>query len=504
MSYNLESTITSYRAGEVLRLPSFLEEILEELQEKIGCEAGSILLLEDESQKLIFKVTTGARRGDIKKLTVDTKEGVAGWVFQKGKSLIVNNTHLAVPLKLGDKVVGVMELINKKEGNFTQEDLNIVLSFASIAAVVVENIELYKHLRILVNRVNNLENYQKVLLESLTDGVLSINPAGEVVSCNRSIQIMLNRDRESIVGQNISELFNDKNTIKDIIEGCRKKGKINGLFSYLKTSKKNRFPVAVDASSLIYDSKNKGIVIVVRNLRDALLLEEIKREIIVRSDLACNLSHEFMTPLTAIQAGIQIFKENFEENGQSKYIEIVDNSVEILKERIQTFLDYLKAEKDEWKVNLESIRLNLLLKQIIEEYKQKFPRYKFILSLPNSPVFIYADKKQTKKVLGVILKNAIQYSKEGSRIQIRAVSNEEFINLYIKDQGRGISEKNVKNLFDKFKRFCDPLKETSSGFGIELWLAKYLLKKNNADIIVQSKEGEGTVVKLSFKKGGEL
>ena len=132
MSYNLDNSIALNKAGEALKLPSFLEEILEELQEKIGCEAGSILLFEEEKQKLLFKVTIGTKRGDIKKLSVSVKEGVAGWVFQKGKPLIVNKTLedkrfserfdkstgfftksiLAVPLKLGDKVVGVMELIN--------------------------------------------------------------------------------------------------------------------------------------------------------------------------------------------------------------------------------------------------------------------------------------------------------------------------------------------------------------------------------------------------------
>ncbi|TET76686.1 MAG: GAF domain-containing protein [Candidatus Cloacimonadota bacterium] len=520
MSNNFENPISQYKAGEARKLPVFLEEILEEIQEKVECEAGSIMLFEDETQELVFKVTAGAKSSEIKKLSVNINEGIVGWVFRKGEPLLANDTIrdkrfcnkfdkstgfttksiIAVPLKLGDRVVGVMELLNKKKGNFNQKDFNIVLSYASLTSVVIENIELYKHLRNLVNRVKNLENYQKVLLESLTDGIISINSKKKIVSCNTSIQVILNRDKDSIIGKSISVFFDSKESIKTIITGCRKRGKIKDLFCYLKIDKNKRIPVAIDASLLHDDSKNKGIVIVVKNLKSALNQEELKRETILRSDLVFNLSHEFNTPMTVIQAGIQIIKRNLNENENNKYIEIIDSNVEILRERIQTFLDYLKAEKDQWKVRLRRIRLDSILNQVIEGFNNRFPEYKFILSLPSSPIYIYADKEQIEKVLGMILKNAIQYSEAGSKIKARITLNNKFINLDVEDNGRGICSKNLEYIFDKFKRFSDPLKETSSGLGIGLWLAKYLLKMNNANIKIKSKENKGTIVRLSFKK----
>ena len=520
MSDNLENTIDLNRAGEALKLPFLLEEILVQMQEKVGCGASSLLLFDDEVKKLVFKVTTGTKRGEIKKLRIDSDEGVAGWVFRKGEPLLVTNTEsderfskrfdestgfitrsiMAIPLLLGDKVIGVLELLNKKHGNFTKEDLNIVQSFASIVSVVIENVELYKHLRILVDKVKNLENYQEVLLESLTDGVMSINDKKQIVSCNKSIEIMLKRDKDKIISKDISDFFESQESVKKIIEDCHSRGKIKSLFGYLKIDEKNRVPVAIDASAILYNSRNEGIVIVVRNLESRLNQEEMKREIIVRSDLACNLSHEFNTPLTSIQSGIQIIKRSINEDGNVKYFNIINDNVELLKERIKIFLDYLKAEKDEWEVNPQKMVVNSFLIEIINSFKDKFPNYKFILSLPDLMIHIYANKGQTKKVIEMILKNAIQYSKKGSIIETRVVPNGNLINLYIKDHGCGISSRNIENLFHKFKRFSDPLTETSGGLGIELWLAKYLLEKNNAKIKIRSKEGKGTVVRISFKK----
>ncbi len=93
MINNFDNRFLAYRAGEALRLPSFLEEILDQIQKKVGCEAGSILLLEEETERLVFKVTSGTKSSEIKKLTLNINEGIAGWVFRKGEPLLVNDTR---------------------------------------------------------------------------------------------------------------------------------------------------------------------------------------------------------------------------------------------------------------------------------------------------------------------------------------------------------------------------------------------------------------------------
>lgn len=509
------------KAGEALKLPFFLEEILIEVKKKIGCEAGSILMFNEKTERLEFKVIEGGKSTEIKKLSVDPHEGIAGWVFQKGEPLVVNNTEgdkrfcvkfdkstgyatksiLAVPLKVGDKVVGIFELLNKTSGRFSQEDIGVVLSYASIASVVIENIELYRNLRVLEKKVRNLEGYQKVLLESLTDGVISIDSNNHIVSCNSSFLKIVSLSRKEIIGKNVSALVGSEDTIKNITKGCRKNGKARDLFCYLRGNEKRGIPVAIDAAVLQTDGDSKGLVIVVKNMKSALNQEEIKREVILSSDLVTNLSHELNTPLTAIQAGIQLLKQD--SNGNGKYVDIVYNNVEILKSRIRIFLDYLKAEKDEWDVHFRRIQLNDYLKRIINEFRERFSEHRFRLSLPNSKIYIDADEQHLTKVLIEIVKNAIQYSKSGSRIRIKVIDDSNFVHLSIADQGNGILPENIEFLFQRFRRFSDSLKETSSGLGIGLWLAKYLLEKNNARITIKSKEGKGTIVRISFTKQKE-
>ncbi len=507
------------RAGEALKLPFFLEEILEEMQQRIGCEASSILMLDDSGKELLFKVTTGARSSEIKKLRVSISEGVAGWVFRNKKPSIVNyiknkkkysgrfdeytnfNTKsiLAAPLKLGDDVIGVIELLNKKKGKFEAEDLDVLTSYTPLVSVVIENVELYKYLRSFVEKVRGLENYKEVLLESLSDGVMSTDSKGKIVSINRTIELMLNCNSKNIIGRNASDYFEEKDKATGILRDCLIGRKVKDRFCYLESKKYGRTPVVVEASAFRYD-KEQGIVFVIKELKNALNQEEMRRETLLRSDLVFNLSHELNTPLTSIQAGIQILAKKSNENEEKQYIDIIDENVTVLKERIQVFIDYLKAEKDVWESKPEWIKLDLLISSIISKFTVRFPSYKFVSSLAGNSNRLYMDKSQVGKAIELVLKNAVQYSEEHRSIKIVTLNHQEFIELLIEDGGKGISKANIGDLFSKFKRFGEPLKETMSGLGIGLWLAKYLLEKNKAGIEIESKIGIGTTAKMKFAK----
>ena len=130
-------------------------------------EVGSLLLVDEERQQLYFEVALGDREDDIKKITLNLGEGIAGWVAQKGKPLIVNAPEkdprffrgvdertefktrnlICVPIRVKEKVIGVLEAINKqKEEDFNQEDLSLFISLADQVAIALDNARLYQEL----------------------------------------------------------------------------------------------------------------------------------------------------------------------------------------------------------------------------------------------------------------------------------------------------------------------------------------------------------------------
>jgi HD-GYP domain-containing protein (c-di-GMP phosphodiesterase class II) len=130
-------------------------------------EVGSLLLVDEEKQQLYFEVALGDKGETVKTISLNMGEGIAGWVAQNGKPLIVNNPEkdprffkgvdertefktrniICVPVKVKEKVIGALEAINKrKREDFDQEDLSLFISLADQVAIALDNARLYQEL----------------------------------------------------------------------------------------------------------------------------------------------------------------------------------------------------------------------------------------------------------------------------------------------------------------------------------------------------------------------
>lgn len=143
-------------------LYQLLDEILFQALHIIDTDHGSLLLVDDEKHELVFVLVHGEFRESLQGYRMNWHQGIAGWVVEHGKPLIVNQarydprfspevderfgmrTHdlLAVPLKHGERVMGVIELVNKRNENaFDESDAKILSLFGSIAAMTLAHLE---------------------------------------------------------------------------------------------------------------------------------------------------------------------------------------------------------------------------------------------------------------------------------------------------------------------------------------------------------------------------
>lgn len=150
-------------------------------------EVGSLLLIDEQKGQLFFEVALGDREQDIKKIPIPMGEGIAGWVAQSGRALIVNaprkdprffkgvdertdfNTRnlICVPIKIKEKIIGVLEAINRKgRGGFSREDLPLLTSLADQVAIALDNSRLYQE----------LEEMFFQIAESLADAIEKRDP----------------------------------------------------------------------------------------------------------------------------------------------------------------------------------------------------------------------------------------------------------------------------------------------------------------------------------------
>jgi len=151
-------------ANSILEPRKVIELIMEKIQQLIPSEAWSMLMVDEEKQELLFELALGAKGKEVSAFRLKMGEGIAGWVAQTGKPTIVNDTQkdprfapkfdsktqfktrsiLCAPLISRGRTIGVVEIINKLGGKFTQSDLEILLTLVEPCAIAIENAILFQ------------------------------------------------------------------------------------------------------------------------------------------------------------------------------------------------------------------------------------------------------------------------------------------------------------------------------------------------------------------------
>jgi Nif-specific regulatory protein len=167
-----------------------LSQIMKSATRLSEAEASSLLLIDKKKQELYFEVALGSKGREVKKYTVKLDEGIAGWVVRNNKSIIVNDvandkrhlstigelvnytskTMIAVPMRIKDKCVGVLEVINKTdEAGFTQEDIEWLEIFANQAALAIANVKSMKEAHSKIKQLQDqlkTEQYHTIITKS--------------------------------------------------------------------------------------------------------------------------------------------------------------------------------------------------------------------------------------------------------------------------------------------------------------------------------------------------
>ncbi len=179
--YKIKELSILIRASELgnstIDLHTLLSRLIEEAKKLIGAQASSILLYNERKNELDFYVASTEKASQLKKLSIPIGKGIASWVFQNKKPVIINDVEndsrfygevdkltkfttksmLAVPLMAKDEIVGVIEVINKKNGSFIVEDILLLSAIASQTGMSIQNARLFRKIeKMLFNTISSL------------------------------------------------------------------------------------------------------------------------------------------------------------------------------------------------------------------------------------------------------------------------------------------------------------------------------------------------------------
>lgn len=231
----------------------------------------------------------------------------------------------------------------------------------------------------------------------------------------------------------------------------------------------------------------------------------------IKSDFVNSVSHEFRTPLTESRWKIEMLLDNkgsessLSEKDRTQITDVYF-SLRWLNESLNQINLAFDIETGKMHLSKENTDIHIFIDEYIKNQITEAAHLKDIkleIKISENIPNISIDKKYIKDALLVILDNAIKYSKKESvvslEIDTRKVENENaFLQIYVKDSGTGIPEKDMPNVFAKFYRGEKARKEVPNGLGLGLFNAKKIIEAHNGKIRAESTEGKGSTFAIEL------
>ena len=219
----------------------------------------------------------------------------------------------------------------------------------------------------------------------------------------------------------------------------------------------------------------------------------------MKDDFVSNMTHELKTPIAiAYSANDALLNYDTDNNPakKEKYLTIANKQLKRLGELVENILAMSMERRKTMKLNPEEIRLQPFIEEIASAQRMRGDKGITINVNVSEDIAVEADKIHFANVLNNLIDNAIKYS--GDSVMITITGDDKDIS--IADNGIGIPSKSIPYLFNKFYRVQHGNRQDVRGYGIGLYYVKSMVDKMGWSIVVKSKEGEGSIFTIKFRK----
>lgn len=559
----------SLELTSTLDLSALFSKILENAIQILQCAAGYLVMVDNHAGELSIEAAHGVDPPSMvgRKLPLGT--GIVGQTILGGSVMITQadlkngeleedalllqdielEQVLAVPMRIQDRVIGAIEVINKLDGTqFNQADQEWLTAFTNQATVAIENTRLYTMTdRALADRVDELFVMQQIdrqLNASLeVESALQITldwaikqshaEAGLVgVLDEQEIHLLSTKGYPSeLFGKNFSQNENPENLFQNIpiIQAAVRLGKSqifdasenssqagNGLLDGMLSQA--AIPIRREADiigilfleSLKHQTFGDEILLFLSRLSDhaaialanAKLFEEVQEANISKSRFVSFVAHELKNPMASIKGYTELVASGMAgpvTEMQASFLATVRSNVDRMNTIVSDLNDLTKIQVGNLALNCSEISLSEIFTEVLRSLQRQIDEKKqlFTWHLPNDVPSVWADPSRLSQILMNLISNATKYTLEGGTIFIGAelmpldVENSERVHIWVQDHGIGIPNEDQKKIFQQYFR-TDAAKEMASGTGLGLNITRSLVELQGGEIWFESEPGEGT------------
>ncbi len=517
-----------------LDLDRALNRTLSLLNEAIGAEQGTILLLHAEDNLLHYRAGYGylsdrsapGGRG----FTLKVGEGLAGWVVKHREAVLVDDLHkdprwvrsttagrdhrsnITVPMLVGEDVIGVLMVFHRTENFFSPEMLVLIKAIAGQVAVAINNAHLYELIRdqaerlgVMLRKEQEEASRSQAILEAVADGVLVTGTDNRITFVNSSTEGILAVESVRLLGNSLEKvggLFGTAasswtETIRRWSEDPASHQPGDTYAEQLELE--NKRIVLVHLAPVILQEDFLGTVSIFRDITHEVEVDRLK------SEFVATVSHELRTPMTAIKGYVDILTMGaagaLTEN-QMHFLEIVRGNIDRLNILVGDLLDISRIEAGRVTLNSQPVDLHGIAEDVVAETlrRSQTENKPMALSIEASKDLppVIGDSDRVRQILGSLVDNAFNYTPASGTIHVNIQHMNGEVQVDIQDNGVGIPPEDQERIFDRFFRGENPLVLATPGTGLGLPIVRQLVEMHNGRIWMKSTGVPGNGSTFSF------
>lgn len=368
-----------------------------------------------------------------------------------------------------------------------------------------------------IRSLSGERNRSSAILRSMVEGVAVIDAQERLVFSNRAFSEILNLDAAAIEGRPLIEVVRNSDLLGLIRRALRGEEGVRGdiamgivqqrSFSVtaapvnaLEAALPGGSPAVPAGEAPAAPEKPSGAVVVLHDLTELRRLER------VRQDFVANVSHEFKTPLTAIQGFAETLLAGALDDPKNnrRFLEIIRDHAARLGRLTDDLLKLARIEAGKLEVEFSPVNVMQLIENCAETTLLKASRKQIALEIdvpPGLPA-VRGDAGLLREVLQNLLDNAIQYTSPGGRIRVGAAAGPREAVITVADTGIGIPLADQERIFERFYRVDAARSREAGGTGLGLSIAKHIVEAHGGRLWVESEVGVGSKFSFSIPLAG--
>ncbi|HID88810.1 MAG TPA: GAF domain-containing protein, partial [Anaerolineae bacterium] len=510
------------------------------------------------------------------KVFLPMEKSVCGQVFQTGKPLYIGDvreipfyhegasevrSELAVPVRVGDRVIGVLNVESREVNAFDEEDIAFYTAIAGQLGVALENARLYREERRrrqeaetlyravqaltttldlqevlgrILTELRQVVPYDSASVQLLEEGVLKIidgrgfpdldalpgfvidprkedNPNARVLESRAPVILedapatyeAFHPPPHADIGirawMGVPLLFGDR-VIGMLTLDKREPGFYTEEHARLAMAFAAQAAIAIENARLYrrLERQSAQLAQAVKELQDLNRL---------RNQLVQNVSHELRTPLTLIQGYTELLlNEGLGqlEPAQRRALKTMEEYIRTLSHLIYN-LTALRTFPRET-LALMPVSIVEIVGQLLEEEKQlaRSAGVSFNTDLPDDLPPVLGDRERLDLVFHHLIDNAIKFSPNGGDVHIRAWADEEWVYISVKDEGIGIAPEHLDRIFERFYQIDGSTTRRFGGMGVGLALVWEIVEAHGGTVEVESEPGKGSNFTVRLPQAKEV